>query len=146
MNVAELMNLCEQALADHAHATPEPWHWATSNSYRRLSSARGDGDVLYGSVHPIDGVVDVVGKDADKNFIAAARSREHVLASSLHGLLKALVPCLEKNQLSADGFIEILEDNRRLRARVAELEAREERDQRARDIANDRGNDNFRGR
>jgi hypothetical protein len=118
MNVADLMTLCEQALADHERATPGPWLWWTSNSFRRLSSPNGDGDVLHGSVHRIDGVVDIVGNEADKNLIANMRAREHLIASALHGLLKALVPAFEKSQLSADGFIEILEENRRLREKL----------------------------
>lgn len=51
-------------------ATPGPWAWWTSCSYRRLSSeATGkDGDVLHGVAHK-DGVVDIQGSTANKIFI-----------------------------------------------------------------------------
>ena len=123
MNVEDLLKLCEDAIADHERATPGPWEWWTSNSFRRLSSPKGDGDVLHGYRDPRDGVVDIVGKDVDKNLIVNMRIREHVLAEMLRDLLKALAPCLEKNQLSADGFIEILRTNQQLRARLARLES-----------------------
>lgn len=120
MNVDDLRKLCDAAIADHEQATPGPWLWWTSNSFRRLSSPNGDGDVLYGYRNPRDGVVDIVGSDADKNLIANMRDREPVLAIMLRDLLQALAPYLERNQLSADGFIEILEMNRRLRASLHE--------------------------
>ena len=54
-------------------ATPGPWRWWTSNSYRRLSSdATGkDGDVLHGDTHR-DGITDVVGREEDRDLIVAA--------------------------------------------------------------------------
>lgn len=54
-------------------ATPGPWRWWTSCSFRRLSSdATGlDGDVLHAVTH-VDGVADVIGTEATKEFIAAA--------------------------------------------------------------------------
>lgn len=119
MTVAALNTLCEDALADDVRATPGPWTWWTSNSVRRLS-AQGDGDVLHGSKHPIDGVVDIVGNEHDKTFIAAARTREPQIAQALHGILQIFEHCFERNQLSADGFIEILAANRRLRLKLLE--------------------------
>lgn len=55
-----------------AEATPGPWRWWTSCSYRRLSSdATGrDGDVLHGAAQS-DGVVDIVGSEADRDLIVA---------------------------------------------------------------------------
>jgi hypothetical protein len=57
-------------------ATPGPWRWWDSNSFRRLSSdATGkDGDVLYGTVQQSDGHPDVMCSEADKAFIAHART------------------------------------------------------------------------
>ena len=55
-----------------AGPTPGPWTWWTSCSFRRLSSdtTRKDGDVLHAAVHR-DGVGDVVGTEATKDYIAA---------------------------------------------------------------------------
>ena len=124
MNVEDLLHkLCEEAIAEHERATPGPWEWWTSNSVRRLSSPKGDGDVLHGYRSPYDGVIDIVGNDADKNLIANMRTREPVLAGVLRDLLKALAPFLDEAGLSADGFIEVLQENQILRQRVAQHEA-----------------------
>ena len=84
----------EELRALLAAATPGPWEWWTSNSFRRLSSnaTRKDGDVMYG-VAQRDGHGDVVlpngGWDGpDAKLIAAApdlaaevlRLREHIAA------------------------------------------------------------------
>ena len=68
----------EELRALLAAATPGPWEWWTSNSFRRLSSnaTRKDGDVMYG-VAQRDGHGDVVlpngGWDGpDAKLIAAA--------------------------------------------------------------------------
>lgn len=55
-------------------ATPGPWRWWTSCSYRRLSSdATGrDGDVLRGDIQRHDGHPDVICSEADKALIAHA--------------------------------------------------------------------------
>ena len=54
-------------------ATPGPWRWWTSNSFRRLSSdiTGKDGDVLHGFVHR-DGQGDVAISAVNAAFIAAA--------------------------------------------------------------------------
>ena len=86
----------EELRALLAAATPGPWEWWTSNSFRRLSSnaTRKDGDVMYG-VAQRDGHGDVVlpngGWDGpDAKLIAAApdlaaevlRLREQVAAQA----------------------------------------------------------------
>jgi hypothetical protein len=88
VKVEDLLKLCDEAIVDHQRVTPGPWKWWTSNSVRRLSSPVGDGDVLHGSTHPRDGVVDVVGNEIDKNFIATVRTREPVLAAALREQLE----------------------------------------------------------
>jgi hypothetical protein len=62
-------------------ATPGPWRWWTSNSWRRLSSdpSGKDGDVLCPDKHPIDGHPDCCIKQEDMAHIAAANP-ETVLA------------------------------------------------------------------
>lgn len=89
-----LRELCEAA-------TPGPWTWWTSCSFRRLSSgATGrDGDVLHGAKHH-DGVCDVVGRDEDRAFIAEART-------ALPALLDALdrVDALAEEWVTCDGVV-----------------------------------------
>lgn len=52
--------------------TPGPWAWSTSNSWRRLSSAARDGNVLCPTVQRSDGHPDVVVSEADMALMAAA--------------------------------------------------------------------------
>lgn len=63
-----------EARALLAAATPGPWRWWTSNSFRRLSTdADGkDGGVAYATVHPIDRHPDIVIREPDMALIAAA--------------------------------------------------------------------------
>ena len=67
--LATWQTLCDQA-------TPGPWRWWTSCSFRRLSSdATGkDGDVLHGTIQLSDGHTDVACSDEDKAFIAESRT------------------------------------------------------------------------
>lgn len=51
--------------------TPGPWSWWTSNSMKRLSAGRSDGNVLH-AYRCSDGVADVSVSDADAHLIAAA--------------------------------------------------------------------------
>ena len=74
------MNDEDKKLIDHATAvtspaTPGPWLWWTSCSYRRLSSvpSGADGDVLHGVVHRHDNHPDVHCSEADRSFIAESR-------------------------------------------------------------------------
>ena len=73
------MNDEDKKLIDHATAitspaTPGPWLWWTSCSYRRLSSvpSGADGDVLHGVVQR-NGHPDVYCSAADRAFIAESR-------------------------------------------------------------------------
>jgi hypothetical protein len=72
-------------------ATPGPWRWWTSCSFRRLSSdATGKaGDVLHGVIHH-DGVADVACSDEDAAFIAAARAAVPELIAEVRRLREAL--------------------------------------------------------
>lgn len=74
------MNDEDKKLIDHATAvtspaTPGPWLWWTSCSYRRLSSvpSGADGDVLHGVVQRHDNHPDVHCSEADRAFIAESR-------------------------------------------------------------------------
>jgi len=87
----EIAQLC-------AHATPGPWKWWTSNSFRRLS-ARGDGDVLHGTIQRHDGQPDVVCSKADSAFIEASRSIVPEFLAEVQRLRQALEE-LTRGQLS----------------------------------------------
>ena len=88
----------EELRALLAAATPGPWEWWTSNSFRRLSSnaTRKDGDVMHG-VAQRDGHGDVVlpngGWDGpDAKLIAAApdlAAEVLRLRAALRGVLEA---------------------------------------------------------
>lgn len=73
----ELRRLCEAA-------TPGPWKWWTSNSWRRLRSCRRDSHPSV--AEPIvarDGHPDMIISDADQAFIAAARTAVPALLDAL---------------------------------------------------------------
>lgn len=111
-----------------AEATPGPWSWWTSCSFRRLSSdATGkDGDVLHGSVQS-DGLADITGSDADKALIVAAVNalpsllaalkRRSEDAETAHGDVKLLERHLQdtRNNYVRD-WTELSTENARLRA------------------------------
>ena len=67
--------LIDRATAVISPATPGPWQWWTSCSYRRLSSvpSGADGDVLHGVVQRHDNHPDVHCSEADRAFIAESR-------------------------------------------------------------------------
>jgi hypothetical protein len=48
------------------------WHLQTSNSFRRIG-CHGDGDVVCGTKHPIDGHPDLLAKPAVLDYIVAAQ-------------------------------------------------------------------------
>lgn len=72
-------------------ATPGPWRWWTSNSFRRLSSDADmkDGGVLCAVVQHSDGHPDVFCSEADRAFIAAARTAVPALIEELRRLREA---------------------------------------------------------
>lgn len=65
--------MTDRLLALAVRATPGPWRWWTSCSFRRLSSdATGkDGDVLSGTTQRYDGHPDIIVSDADRDHIEA---------------------------------------------------------------------------
>ena len=54
--------------------TEDRWTLQTSNSFRRIG-ARGDGDVLCGTKHPIDGQSDLLAAPGVLDYIVAAQPR-----------------------------------------------------------------------
>lgn len=51
------------------------WELQTSNSFRRIGTAHGDGDVLCGTKHPIDGHPDLLAAPGVLDYIVAAQPR-----------------------------------------------------------------------
>ena len=57
------------------HAAPaENWQLQTSNSFRRIGT-NGDGDVLCGTKHPVDGHADLLAARGVLDYIVAAQPR-----------------------------------------------------------------------
>ena len=54
------------------------WQLQTSNSFRRIGTSYGDGDVLCGTKHPRDGHPDLLAHPAVLDFIVAAQPRAAV--------------------------------------------------------------------
>lgn len=103
-----------------AAATPGPWIWWTSNSFRRLGTPDRDGCVLYGYVQRSDGHPDVQVSEADAALIAAMRN--------------ALIPALDhieelvQEARDADASVTIEREDRRAaekRAEAAEARVKE---------------------
>ena len=59
---------------DRRAAPAADWALWTSNSFRRIS-AHGDGDVLCGTKHPVDGQSDLLAAPGVLDFIVAAQPR-----------------------------------------------------------------------
>lgn len=99
-------------------ATPGPWRWWISNSFRRLSSdATGkDGDVLSGTVQRSDGHPDIAGSDVDKDFIAHARADVPALLAEVERLN-------DQGEQGAAQLTTALQRADAAERRVAELEA-----------------------
>jgi hypothetical protein len=57
-----------------AAASPEPWEWWTSNSWRRLTHKR-EGDVICPTICRSDNHPDLTVSERDMDFIARARTR-----------------------------------------------------------------------
>jgi hypothetical protein len=87
----DLLKLAHEALEDDKHATAGPWRWWTSNSFVRLSSdATGkDGDVMSGETQS-DGQTSVRVGLEDMKVIAAARTREPLLAQGYLDLVRVI--------------------------------------------------------
>ncbi|WNG69303.1 hypothetical protein [Cupriavidus gilardii] len=67
-------------------ATPGPWEWWTSNSFLRLSGSDGrDGGVLY-ACNIRNEYATVVVSEADRRFIAEARTALPALIARIHEL------------------------------------------------------------
>jgi len=64
-------------------ATKRPWHWATSNSHRRLSNEQQDGKVAYGTKHHRDGTDDIVISECDMLYSEAACNSADIMAQQL---------------------------------------------------------------
>ena len=65
-----------QKLRDAALAAlDEDWQLQTSNSLRRIGTPFGDGDVLCGTKHPIDGHPDLLAAPGVLDYIVAAQPR-----------------------------------------------------------------------
>jgi hypothetical protein len=54
---------------------PGLWKLQTSNSYRRIGTVRGDGDVLCATIHPIDRHPDLLAPPGVLDYIVAAQPR-----------------------------------------------------------------------
>lgn len=84
-----------RVLRERMHGRGERWALQTSNSFRRIG-CHGDGDVLCGTKHPIDGHPDLLAAPAVLDYIVAAQP-EVVLA-----LLDALVLAENKLEVARD--------------------------------------------
>jgi hypothetical protein len=89
------------------------WELQTSNSFRRIGTPYGDGDVLCGTKHPIDAHPDLLAAPGVLDYIIAAQPRA-VLA-----LLDELDRCEETLALSRKHHAEDYADLERLRAEVS---------------------------
>ena len=54
---------------------PADWQLQTSNSFRRIGTLYGDGDVLCGTKHPVDGHPDLLAAPAVLDYVVAAQPR-----------------------------------------------------------------------
>lgn len=87
-------------------ATPGPWRWWTSNSFRRLLSSDPsgkDGDVLSGTIQRSDGHPDVLVSEDDASFIQHAREDVPALVAEVRRLqaLRPDISSFEPIKLSA---------------------------------------------
>jgi hypothetical protein len=77
----------------------DAWNLQTSNSFRRVGTARGDGDVLCATKHPIDGHPDLLAAPGVLDYIVAAQPR---VVTALLDDLDALEDKLSKAQVISD--------------------------------------------
>lgn len=88
LNLDELERLAKAA-------TPGPWEWWTSNSFLRLSGPDGrDGGVLY-ACNIRNEYATVVVSEADRRFIAEARTALPALIARIRELEQALQGCVD---------------------------------------------------
>ncbi len=90
------------------------WELQTSNSFRRIGTAHGDGDVLCGTKHPLDGHPDLLAAPGVLDYIVAAQPRA-VLA-----LLDELDRCEDTLQLSRNQHAQ---DHAALETKLSEAKA-----------------------
>lgn len=97
-------------------ATPAPWEWWTSNSWRRLSGPDGaDGRVLCPDNHPIDHHPDLRVSREDMWLIENLRNSARALIDEARESL-ALRELLQSQTSAAN---ELARENQRLRAQLA---------------------------
>jgi hypothetical protein len=60
---------------DHPRPFADVWQLQTSNSFRRVGTSLGDGDVLCATRHPIDGHPDLLAAPAVLDYIVSAQPR-----------------------------------------------------------------------
>lgn len=105
---------------------PDRWELQTSNSFRRIG-CHGDGDVLCGTKHPIDGHSDLLAAPGVLDYIVAAQPRvvlelldmvdeaERVLTTKLDEIEREWTKRLDATQKSLDevrGVVETLKRGR----------------------------------
>jgi len=108
MSNPTLLDRARALLAAAGDATARPWRWWTSNSFLRLSSdpSGKDGDVLHGTVHPVDKHPDVVCSEANQEFIVGACNNAEELAAFAVEFARALPGLYREHeaQIESDGW------------------------------------------
>jgi hypothetical protein len=92
------MNGAHAHAADRHATLPVEWQLQTSNSFRRIGTTYGDGDVLCGTKHPIDGHPDLLAASGVLDYIIAAQPSVvlsllddiDALTSKLNAVIRAL--------------------------------------------------------
>lgn len=79
------------------------WQLQTSNSFRRIG-AHGDGDVLCGTKHPIDGHPDLLAAAGVLDYVVAAQPR---VVIQLLDTVDALEDKLRKAEIICDKIVEV---------------------------------------
>lgn len=88
LDAMAVMAMAAKTLSDKA--TPGPWKWWTSCSFRRLTEDRWDAQAG-GVMHAFtcrDGVADIEVSDDDMAFIAASRTAVPTLADAVLSLVE----------------------------------------------------------
>lgn len=98
INLDAIAALAREAKARADRATPGPWKWWTSCSFRRLTQERRgakEGGVMY-AFRCSDGVSDIQISEADMAFTEASRTDVPALADAVLALVE-MVRVLERN-------------------------------------------------